>query len=89
MSYSYKTERPFIFTEEGQVQFLAVRDRVQHLIKTAGAFRMDRAIEKQSGDSWHLLACVDRLVELKEIHELTPPNSCAGQHRVFTNFDRL
>jgi hypothetical protein len=83
MSYLYQTERPFIFTEEGQVMFLNIRDRVQHLLKQAGAVRLQELISGCTGGSWSMLACVDRLVELGELHELTIPNSVAAQHRVF------
>lgn len=80
--YDYKLERKEVFTEKGQRMFLSIRDRVQGLPKPAGAVRMQEAISGESGDSWQMLACVDRLVELGEIRELTK-DDCAGQHRVF------
>ena len=83
--YEYNVERPKLFTEEGQVLFLKIRDNVNRLIEQAGAVRMDRAISGCSGDSWQMLACVDRMVELKEITESSIPN-CAGQYRIFTKF---
>ena len=43
---------------------------------------MSKAINCVGSDSWMMLACVDRLVELKEIREVTG-NNVAGQHRVF------
>lgn len=84
MSYQYKKEKPELFTDDGQRLFLQIRDHAQHLIKTAGAFQMEKAISAgRSGSSWTMMACVDRLVELGEIVELTPPGTCAGQHRTF------
>ena len=83
MSYDYKAERPYIFTEEGSVQFLRIRDNVHQLLNMAGAVRMDRAISGEVGSTWEMLACVDRLVELGEIKELTK-SDCAGQYRIFT-----
>ena len=81
--YDYRTERPKLFTEEGQILFLKIRDRVKYLLKTAGAVRMQEVIAGIcSGDSWQMLACVDRLVELGELREVTH-DVCAGQHRVF------
>jgi hypothetical protein len=68
MSYDYSTERKELFTENGQIHFLRVRDQVKQLLKHAGAFRFD-AISVQ-GSSWTTIACIDRLVELKEIIEL-------------------
>lgn len=82
MSYSYETERPNLFSESGQVMLLKIRDNVQRLLKLAGAVRMEEAIAGVCGDGWQMLACVDRLVELKEIREI-PQSPCAGQHRVF------
>jgi len=66
--------------------FLKVRDTVKHLLKEAGAVRMEEAISGVTGDSWQMLACVDRLVELGEIMELRyPSGEPAGQHRVFVS----
>ena len=80
--YNYQVARKEIFTEEGQETFLKIRDKVKHLLKQSGAVMMQNAINGVTGDSWMHLACVDRLVELKEIREVTNGN-VAGQHRVF------
>jgi hypothetical protein len=83
MAYQYQVERPKLFTEDGQRMFLAIRDRAAQLIAEAGAVRLDKAIASQCGDSWVMLACMDRLVELGELREVTEPDSVPGQHRVF------
>ena len=83
MAYDYQTERPFIFTEDGQVMFLKIRDRSKSLIENSGAVSCDRLIAGLTGDSWGMLACVDRLVELRELREVPNPHSSAGQHRLF------
>jgi len=80
--YNYQTERAKIFTEEGQETFLKIRDKVKLLLKQSGAVMLQNAISGVTGDSWMHLACVDRLVELGEIREITKDN-VAGQHRVF------
>lgn len=80
--YNYQNEKQRIFTEDGQEMFLKIRDKVQHLLKQSGAVMMQNAISGVTGDSWMMLACVDRLVELKKIREITSGN-VAGQHRVF------
>lgn len=80
MSYQYETEKPKLFTEEGQVGFLKTRDKVNELLKVAGAVRLQEAMS--TGDSWEQLARFDRLVELGEIREITD-DDVAGQHRVF------
>lgn len=82
--YNYETEKPKLFTEENQLLFLGIRDRVQELLKKSGAV-MQGCVGLPSGvgaaDSWTMLACFDRLVELGELEEIT--RKCAGQHRVF------
>ena len=80
--YNYQTEKSKIFTEKGQETFLQIRDKIQRLLKQSGAVMMQNAISGITGDSWMHLACVDRLVELKEIKEITKEN-VAGQYRVF------
>jgi len=87
VSYCYKTERPWIFSEDGSRQFLRIRDRVNRLLDTAGAVRMQEAINDECGSSWEMLACVDRMVELGEIRELTDEHA-PGQWRVFTRRGR-
>lgn len=84
MAYDYAVERQKIFTDEGQRTFLKIRDRSQHLLKEAGAFRLSEVLHGVSGDSWEHIACLDRLVELGEIIEL-PRDGCWGQYRVFTS----
>jgi len=81
--YKYSDVKPEIFTEDGQVLFLAIRDNVFDLLKKSGAVKMGNAIAKTVGSSWLQMACVDRLVELGEIREITENQHAAGQHRVF------
>lgn len=80
--YNYQTEKKELFTESNQETFLKIRDRVRLLLKQSGAVTMERAISESTGNCWLLMACVDRLLELKEIREITKEN-VAGQHRVF------
>ncbi len=80
--YNYETEKPKLFTEDGQVMFLKVRDQVKKLLAEAGAVRAQEAWKGVCGDSWHMLACLDRLVELREIRELFD-HSVPAQYRVF------
>lgn len=84
--YNYQTQRANLFTESGQVMFLKIRDKVHQLLQTAGAFRMDKAISGCTGEGWNMLACVDRLIELGEIKEVTK-GDVAGQDRIFTYKD--
>lgn len=81
MSYQYTVERPKLFTEDGQVMFLKIRDNAQRLLREAGAFRADKAWKDVSGNSWQMLACLDRLVELGEIERISV--NTWGQNQVF------
>jgi len=80
--YVYEEQKPKLFTDEGQRQFIKVRDHVHQLLKSAGAVRMQEAIRPITGDCWTSMAYVDRLVELGEIRELELADVW-GQYRVF------
>jgi hypothetical protein len=84
MSYDYKTQRARIFTEDGQVMFLQIRDQAKRLLKVAGCFRIQECMSGVTGDSWDMLACFDRLKELGEIYEITQ-EKVAAQHRIFVD----
>jgi hypothetical protein len=88
MSYSYEAEKPKLFTEEGQRTFLAIRDNAMRLMKISGAAMMEKLMIG-TGDSWFLLACVDRLVEIDELREIKEDGRVAGQHRIFALSWRL
>ena len=83
MTYNYQTERSNIFTEDGQVMFLKIRDRAHMLLEISGAAMMGDIIKECTGSSWTMIACVDRLVELKELLEVPNPHGRAGQFRIF------
>lgn len=82
MSYHYEDMREKLFSDYGQRLFLKIRDRTHSLLRQAGSARMDCIIAGHTGDSWTMLACVDRMVELGELREVYQEN-VAGQHRVF------
>ena len=83
MSYHYATQKPKVFTEEGQVMFLKIRDQTKRLLAQSGAAMCEKMTAGCTGDGWDMLACVDRLVELGEIVEVPNTTSRAGQHRLF------
>jgi hypothetical protein len=86
MSYNYQTQKPFVFTEDGQDSLIKVRDFAFRAIEMAGAVRMDAMMRAAgSGSSWDHMACVDRLVERGDIKEVSLEN-CAGQYRIFTRY---
>lgn len=82
MSYDYQQERPWLFTEAGQIKFLEVRDKAQALLAANGAFRLDKLTI--SGGSWSTLACLDRMIELKELVALRDPKTCWAQYQIYT-----
>ena len=85
MKYSYEEEKSFLFTDDGQRMFLKIRDNAKRLLREAGAFALGNVIQAaSSGNDWQKIACVDRLVELGEIREITG-DDVAGQFRVFVD----
>ena len=69
-------------TDEGQREFMVVRDWVKNTPQVAGAFRALEAMGASALQSWEHMACIDRMVELGELTELTASDE-VGQHRVF------
>lgn len=82
--YKYSELKPNILTDDGQKLFLAIRDNTHRLLKMAGAARCEEMIRGNCGSLWDMLACVDRMVELGEIREVTNGNE-VGQYRVFVS----
>lgn len=86
MSYRYEDERPWLFTDEGQRCLLKVRDNAFKLCDTAGAFNGMKAFrDVHVGDTFKMMAILDRLVELQDIREIT--DNVWGQNRVFVKGD--
>ena len=80
MAYDYQTERPALFTDDGQRKFLVVRDRMNKMLEESGAVM--HGCLRLIGDSWFHFACCDRLIELGEIVQIND-KSVAGMHRVY------
>ncbi len=85
MSYDYATQKKEVLTDAGQKLFLQIRDRVQDLLEEGGAFRLHEATRECTGNSWDMLACIDRLVELGEIEEVGQGRDVMTQYRVFVH----
>ena len=79
--YKYNELKQDLFTEEAQVAFLKIRDNINKMLEESGSFAMGHALVG-GGSTWHQMACVDRLVELGELREITG-DGVAGQYRVF------
>lgn len=85
MNYSYSRERERLFTDEGQRLLLRVRDRVKGLLATAGAFRAGVVIDSIGSTTNHeVMACIERLVELEELREVTKGLDVAWQNRIYS-----
>ena len=88
--YEYGSQKKEIFSEKGQQLFLGIRDQVHRMLEVSGACTMGKAMRLPCGvgaaDSWDMMACVDRLVELGELKEL--PTVGTGQDRVFVDARR-
>jgi hypothetical protein len=84
MSYNYELEKQQIFTDKGQIEFIKVRDSAMRLLDQAGAFMMFFPFKNigVNGDSWKMMAYIDRMVEIGDIKEVTSMEY-TGQHRVF------
>jgi hypothetical protein len=84
VSYDYKKQRPFVFTEEGQCMLLKIRDSALEHVEKSGAVCYAALTEGCSGSSWDILACVDRLVELGDLRRLLNYNGVT-QSDVFSS----
>ena len=82
--YSYADWKHVVLTDDGQRAFLAVRDFVQTALKQHGAVTAGKAMERASrlGDSFSMMACVDRLIELGEVRVVVTATECHWQHQV-------
>ena len=70
MSYKYSDFKDKIFTDEGQIKFLASRDKINTALDTHGVFRLGEMLDIVKGDAWEFLSHIDRLVEIGEIKEV-------------------
>jgi hypothetical protein len=84
--YNYQVEKKRLFIEANQVYFLEFRDKAKQMIKECGAFRLDKLMSAVKGmpDTWLLLACVDRLLELGDLIELKREAETVSQYKIYT-----
>ncbi len=81
--YDYQEQKHKVFQEENQKIFLNIRDFIAQQCKASGAVRVQEiTFISKASDSWLVLACIDRLIELGEIYEVTN-NKVATQNKVF------
>lgn len=82
--YEYKNFKAQILTDKGQRLLISVYDTVSRFLNTSGAVSLGAILANtpEECDSWLKIACIDRLIEIGKIRELTPPG-VHGQDRVF------
>ena len=82
--YRYDDYKEFTFTHKGQLMFLRIRDNVIERLKSGGAITMQMATDcGVGGSNWEQMACVDRLLEIREIREVEQKHEVNGQNRLF------
>lgn len=81
MVYKYEEERSRIFTDNGVVTLLEIRDNVDELLEKAGAFKLWNGVKGYGSSSFLQLAIIDYLVEIKHIKEI--PTTGSSQDRIF------
>lgn len=87
--YDYQTEKPKLLTDEGQRVLIRVRDHVKECLSVSGAIDMTHAMKGVGGgDSWTMMAYIDRLVEIGDIREITQGHDVPAQYRVFVSSRR-
>ena len=72
--YDYELEKPKIFTDDGIKILLRIRDGIHKHFETSCAIYLLDAINNFSasyGGNWFHLACVDFLLEIGDIVEIT------------------
>lgn len=82
MSYDYEKQRKEIFTESGVELLTKMRDNVNKLLNSSGAFTVDKVLYGLTGDSWTMLAVLDYLVEKGEIVKVSSKGY--AQYHVYT-----
>ena len=82
MEYDYEKEKSKIFLEENQEMFLKIRDNISSLIASSGACKLGNAISGCTGDTFTMIACVDRILEIDNYREIDY-GKCSGQDRIF------
>jgi hypothetical protein len=90
VSYQYAEHRNRIFTEEGQRMFLEIHDAAKDLLSRSGAFTVEALMNhaRTGGDSWLILACLDRLEELDKIRRIDQTVHVNGQDEIYVRASR-
>lgn len=66
-TYTYSTEKPKLFTEEGMALYTRVRDQTNKLLFQAGACTAEKVMRPISGSAWLMFAALDYMEESGDI----------------------
>ena len=85
--YRYQDHRPFVFTEDGSVAFVKLRDKVLALTRKTGCITRGKAMalacgSNGVGDTWSAMALVDRIVELGDLCLCPGTEGWMGQYQI-------
>lgn len=75
MAYEYANARYTIFTDSGVQMLISLRDQVKAKSAAAGAVRFEKL--SFTGSSWTALACMDYMIERKDIVRINQGNVAA------------
>ena len=83
MSYVYEDFREWLSTTEGAKATGEVLRNIETKLDPAGCAMMAALLPHSTGDSWRMLAAVDRCVEMGVLREVQQAREPAGQYRIF------
>jgi hypothetical protein len=86
MSYDYESHRGWLGTVEGGKAIGEVLANIERVLKPAGCAMMCK-LWPATGDSWSMMAAVDRCVEMGVLREIPYPEGRTpmAQYRIFTS----
>lgn len=70
MTYNYEAEKPYVMSDAGQRELLAMLDRAREHASLSGATTTFALMRRMTGSSWEMLAIIDRLVECGYLREV-------------------
>jgi hypothetical protein len=84
MSYDYNREVEKIYSRDGVRALLVIRDAAEKLSRESGAVSAEALLRKSiASDSWMTMACIDFLVSVGDLVEISTRTGGMWQQRVF------
>ena len=83
MSFHYSDHLPFILSEEGSREFVAVRDSFLESVRGTGAAKAGHIFKhRRGGDSAQTSAFVERMIELGDLRYVEGTEGRVWQDRI-------